>query len=195
GEGQHVLVRGGGGGVVPQHRGAHGITNQQHLDSRGLEGLRCELVVRGEHGERPALLLGLLQVPQTDRGRGGGSGSGLSAHLTLLGDERGGWSGRTAYPRRNGAFPAAVTSAHRDVPRWCRSPSRRPGRRAGVTTTMRSILRGAAAGAGAVALLWGAAACTGGEEQAPQPRPTTTSAEQPGGPAEDPGTGGPASDG
>jgi len=64
-----------------------------------------------------------------------------------------------------------------------------------VTTTMRSILRGAAAGAGAVALLWGAAACTGGEEQAPQPRPTTTSAEQPGGPAEDPGTGGPASDG
>lgn len=64
-----------------------------------------------------------------------------------------------------------------------------------MTTTMRSILRGTATGAGAVALLWGVAACTGGDELPSQPRPTTTSAEQPGEPTEDPGTDGAASDG
>lgn len=65
-----------------------------------------------------------------------------------------------------------------------------------MTTTMRSILGGAATGAGAVALLLGAAACTGDEgEHSPESQPATTSAEEQGEPTEDPGAGSGASDG
>lgn len=51
-----------------------------------------------------------------------------------------------------------------------------------MSTTMRGVLRGAVTGAGAVALLWGAAACTGAEESQPADggSTTTTAAEQDG---------------
>lgn len=60
---------------------------------------------------------------------------------------------------------------------------------------MRSILRSAATGAGIVALLWGATACTGGDDEEPPARErATASAEGPSAPGEDPGTDVPASD-
>jgi len=49
-----------------------------------------------------------------------------------------------------------------------------------VSTTMRGILRGAATGAGALALLCSAAACTGAEEQPPDGGNATTTAGEPG---------------
>ncbi|ATG53213.1 hypothetical protein CFK38_10570 [Brachybacterium vulturis] len=63
---------------------------------------------------------------------------------------------------------------------------------------MRSILRGTATGMGAIALLWGAAACTGGEEASPS-APQSPSAEADDQPTDAPtteaATENPASDG
>jgi hypothetical protein len=68
-QGQQFLHGDRKAGLVAEDIVGRGVAHQEHLDAGGVEDFRRVLLVRGEHREFGALVLGLLQVVEAHLGR------------------------------------------------------------------------------------------------------------------------------